>query len=113
MGTFAARMDSMDANIMRSLKDGRVDYLAADGEVNTEAIEAIVEQDVTRIDEVNGAMDRVVTVCVIKSHLTRFDRKGAFRSNAGEPIRSLLDKTWHIDGIESDDGDMITFYVVP
>lgn len=113
MASFADRMGSMDAKIMRSLKDGSVDYLAANGGVISLRVEAIVEQDVTRVDEVNHVMDRVTTICVIKTQLPRLDRKGSFRSNADEPVRALADKTWHIDGIENDDGHLITFYVVP
>lgn len=111
--SFDDLISDMDATLMETLKDGCVDYLASDDETIATGLEAIVDQGVMRIDEASGATDRVVTICVIKSQLTRFDRKGAFRSNAGEPIRALSDKSWHIDGIESDDGDMITFYVVP
>lgn len=41
---------------------------------------------------------------VQKRHLQPFDRQGAFVMDG---------KTWHIDGIERDDGHMITLYVVP
>lgn len=57
-----------------------------------------------QIDSVSGAMERATTLTVCKALLQPFDRKGAF----------VLDgQTWHIDGIASDDGHLIAFYVVP
>ena len=55
----------------------------------------------------------MVTICVRKALLGSYDRKGAFVSNVEEPIADLAAKRWHLDGIESDDGHLITFYVRP
>ncbi|WP_235869766.1 MULTISPECIES: hypothetical protein [Pseudomonas] len=113
MASFADLTSEMDATLLASLKDGRVDFLTASGSVAVEGLDAIVEQDVERIDELSGAVQRVVTICVLKNALGGYDRKGAFRSNSGEPVELLADKAMHLDGIESDDGSLITFYVRP
>lgn len=113
MASFADLADDMDATLLDSLKDGRVDFLTASGSVAVEGLDAIVEQDVERINALSGAVDLVVTICVLKSALGSYDRKGAFRSNAGEPVKLIAGKTMHLDGIESDDGSLITFYVRP
>ena len=113
MSDFSAAMDDMDATLLDSLKDGRVDFLTVSGSVAVEGLDAIVEQDVERINDVPGAVDRLITICVLKSALGSYDRKGAFRSNVGEPVKLIAGKTMHLDGIESDDGSLITFYVRP
>lgn len=113
MARFDTLVSRMDAKLMAGLKDGRVDYLSASGQLLAEGLEAIVEREVTRVNEITGAVDRPITVCVLKSLLGRLDRQGRFRSNADEPVAALAGKTWHTDGIESDDGSLITFYLVP
>lgn len=111
--SFAALTDDMDSSIMESLKDGRVDHLAASGTVLAAGVEAIVDEGVERIAELTGFVDRVTTITVRKDLLPGLDRKGGFRSTADEPVAVLDSKTWHIDGIAADDGHLITFYVVP
>tara|TARA_R110000764_G_scaffold2641_5_gene11475 strand:+ start:4994 stop:5332 length:339 start_codon:yes stop_codon:yes gene_type:complete len=112
MASFADLTNEMDDSVMSSLKDGRIDLLTAAGAVAVVGVDAIVEQDVERISE-QGFVERVVTICVRKALLGSYDRKGAFVSNVEEPIADLAAKRWHLDGIESDDGHLITFYVRP
>ncbi|MBH9232268.1 hypothetical protein I5K50_30055, partial [Pseudomonas aeruginosa] len=45
------------------------------------------------------------TIACRKAFLQPLDRKGAFLDSDGQ--------VWRIDGIHADDGDWITFYVVP
>lgn len=112
MANFAALVDDMDSMLMGSLNDGRVDHLSAGGDPLAVEVEAIVDLDVERIAEF-GAIDRLMTVAVRKALIPNLDRQGSFRSNADNPIAVMGSKTWHIDGIASDDGHLITFYVVP
>lgn len=104
MAGFGDSMAAMDAAIMASLNDGTADYLNVGGAVLVSAVEVILDRDVERLETVNGMLDRAVTITVRRSLLQPFDRRGAFR---------LDGKTWHIDGIASDDGHLITFFVVP
>lgn len=104
MAGFGKALASMDAAIMASLNDGTADYLNGAGAVLVSDVEVILDRDVERLDTVNGMLDRAVTFTVRKKLLQPFDRKGAFR---------LDGKTWQIDGITADDGNLITFYVVP
>lgn len=113
MASFDSLVGRMDTKLMGSLNDGRVDYFNASGQPLAAGIEAIVEREVERVNEVTGAIDRPITVCVLKSQLGKLDRKGIFRSNAADPVAALAGRDWTIDGIESDDGSLITFYVVP
>lgn len=113
MASFDSLVGRMDAKLMGSLNDGRVDYFTASGQPLAEGIEAIVEREIERVNEVTGAIDRPITICVLKSQLGQLARKGIFRSNAADPVAALAGRDWTIDGIESDDGHMITFYVVP
>ncbi|TBW12656.1 hypothetical protein E0E50_03150 [Azotobacter chroococcum subsp. isscasi] len=101
---FGSLTAALDAAVMSSLNDGTGDHLSAAGAVLASGLELILDRDVERLDLASGALDRSVTITVQKHLLQPLDRKGAF----------LLDgKTWHIDGIASDDGHLITFYVVP
>ncbi|TBW07908.1 hypothetical protein E0E52_10610 [Azotobacter chroococcum] len=96
----------MDAALLAQLGDGQGDYLSLSGQgaVLATGLDLELTRDVERLDLASGALDRSVTLTVQKHRLQPLDRKGAF----------LLDgKTWHIDGIASDDGHLITFYVVP
>ena len=103
MSGFPDLVDDLDDMIMDSLSDGTATYLSRSGQVLAEGVPVIVEKDVERFSE-GGAVDRVRTHEVQKRYLQPFDRQGAF----------VIDgKTWHIDGIERDDGHMITLYVVP
>ncbi|MNQ49487.1 hypothetical protein D3C85_634000 [compost metagenome] len=104
--SFSAMTAALDAAVMGSLNDGQGDYLSAAGAVLASGLELILDRDVERfnIDSVSGAMERAVTITVRKALLQPLDRNGAF----------VLDgKTWHIDKIASDDGHLISFYVVP
>src|SRR5690606_30426396 len=80
------------------------DYVSSNGAVLASGLELMVDKDVERLDMVSGAIDRAVTVTAERSQITPLDRKGGFVVNG---------QTWHIDGIASDDGHLITFYVVP
>ncbi|WP_460431463.1 hypothetical protein [Azotobacter salinestris] len=91
---------------MASLNDGQGDYLSAAGTVLAAGLELILDRDVERfaIDSVSGAMERAATITARKALLQPLDRRGAF----------LLDgQLWHIDAIASDDGHLISFFVVP
>lgn len=104
MAGFGKALAAMDTAIAASLNDGIADYHSATGALLASGVEVILERDVERLDDVSGMLDRSVTITVRKSLLQPFDRKGAFVMDG---------KTWHIDGIERDDGHMITLYVVP
>lgn len=109
--SFADLTDDMDAMLMSSLNDGLADYLNASGAVLAGGLEVILDKDVERIDLASGMVDRAVTITVQRHLLQPLDRKGAFRL---DPQAWGADgKTWHIDGIPADDGNLITFYVVP
>jgi len=102
--SFSALVDEMDATLLEQLGDGSGDYLSGQGELLVSSIAMELNRNVERPDFASGALDRVATLTVQKSRLQPFDRQGSF----------VLDgKTWNIDGIESDDGQLITFYVVP
>lgn len=103
MSGFPDLVSELDDMIMDSLSDGTAKYLSRSGQVLAEGVPVIVEKDVERFGE-GGAVDRVRTHEVQKRYLQPFDRQGAFAMDG---------KTWHIDGIERDDGHMITLYVVP
>lgn len=103
MSSFPDLVEDLDDMIMDSLSDGTATYLSRTGQVLADAVPVIVEKDVERFSE-GGAVDRVRTHEVQKRYLQPFDRQGAFVMDG---------KTWHIDGIERDDGHMITLYVVP
>lgn len=103
MSGFPDLVSELDDMIMDSLSDGTATYLSRTGQVLAEGVPVIVEKDVERFSE-GGAVDRVRTHEVQKRYLQPFDRQGAFAMDG---------KTWHIDGIERDDGHMITLYVVP
>lgn len=103
---FAAMTAALDAAVMATLNDGQGDHLSAAGVVLASGLELILDRNVERfdIDSVSGAMERAVTITARKALLQPLDRKGAF----------LLDgQLWHIDRIASDDGHLITFFVVP
>lgn len=102
MAGFGDCISALDDAVMDSLSDGTATYLSRSGQVLAEDVPVIVEKNVERFSE--GAVDRVRTHEVQKRYLQPFDRQGAFVMDG---------KTWHIDGIERDDGHMITLYVVP
>ena len=102
MSGFPDLVADLDDMVMDSLSDGTATYLDRNGQVLALDVPVIVEQDVERFSE--HGTDRVRTHEVQKRHLQPFDRQGAFVMGG---------KTWHIDGIERDDGHMITLYVVP
>lgn len=104
MSGFSDLVDDLDDQVMASLSDGDAQYLSRSGAVLADKIPVIVELNVERVSVINGAIDRGRTHCVQKRLLQPLDLKGAFAMDG---------KTWHIDGIADDDGDLITFYVVP
>lgn len=97
--------------VMAVLGDGQGDYLDAGGAVLATGIVLIWETGVERIDVANGMMDRVNTITVNKADLPKVDRRGSFVPQ-GPDWGSLSGKQQHIDGIASDDGCFVTFYVV-
>lgn len=104
MAGFRDRVARLDAAVMRHLSDGVCQYLGRDSQVLASDVPVIVEQEVERFTEVDGAVERVRTHCIQKHLLQPLDRQGSFAMDG---------KTWHIDGIAADDGHLITFYVVP
>ena len=105
---FAGALARMDRSVSKRLSDCTAEHFTASGALRASGLEVMVSAGVERMDEVTGAVDRVVTIACRKSF--DFDRGGSFTS-ANSPI--LGAKTWHIDGIASDDGGFITFFVVP
>ena len=103
MAGFGGLVDDLDDQVMASLSDGLASYLSRDGQVLVEELPVIVELDVEREDGA-GMITLVRTHCVQKRLLQPYDRKGAFR---------MADGVWQIDGVHSDYGSLITFYVVP
>ncbi len=103
MGGFSDLVDDMDATIAEALSDGSFDYLDRNGVRLVESLAGIVEQGVERLDV--SAIDRFRTLEVRKRLLPRVDNRGSFLDEEGN--------AWSIDGIHADDGDWITFYVVP
>lgn len=103
-GKFANLMGRLHRVGLSRLADREVDHLDAQGATLVSGMAAMIDRDVERLDQ--GRVERAVTVTVSKANLQPFDRKGAFRLN-GEVL--------HIDrnGIVSDDGHLIAFYVVP
>lgn len=96
--------EALSSLVMRSLADGVCQYLSRSGAVLADGVPVIIDSNVERFNEATGAVDRVRTHCVERARLAPFDRQGAFVVDGA---------TWHIDGIASDDGQMITLYVVP
>ena len=86
------------------LADSAGAYVDRNGVVLAAELALMVDRDVERIDMASGMVDRAVTVTALHNLVQPLDRKGAFVVDG---------KTLHIDGIASDDGYMISFYVVP
>ncbi|WP_437881029.1 hypothetical protein [Pseudomonas sp. LRF_L74] len=104
MAGFGSLVDDMDDAVMDSLSDDCANYCSRTGVLIAEGIPVIIDKDVERVDEVAQAIDRVRTHTVQKRFLDPFDRQGYFE---------VAGKAWHIDGIQADDGHMITLYVKP
>ena len=101
---FGDQLSAMDASIEHSLSDGTGQHLSASGAVLVSDLAMMLDREAERFSPVSGAVDRVATITLRKSSLQPLDRKGAFL---------LEGNTWHIDGLASDDGSWISFYVVP
>lgn len=101
-GNFANLMGRLHRVGLSRLADSVVDHLDAQGATLVAGLDAMIDRDVERLDQ--GRLERAVTVTVSKGALQSFDRRGAFRVN-GEVL--------HIDKIASDDGHLVSFYVVP
>lgn len=103
MAGFVDLVDDMDATIADTLGDGLVSYRDRNGVELVGELTVIVEKGVERTD--NPGLERVRTMEVRRNLLPSLDRKGSFLDEEGN--------AWSIDGIHTDDGDWITFYVVP
>lgn len=111
MAGFGDSIAAMDAAVEDTLSDGLAEFIAANGRLQHPALLIMLDKDAERIDTVQGLIARAVTISVRRSALLEYDRQGAFRLDA---VHWGADgKTWHLDGIASDDGHWITFYVVP
>ena len=111
MAGFGEALAAMDAAIEDSLSDGLADFLSASGALQRQGLAVMLDKDAERFDVVTGMVGRSVTIAVRRASLGQYDRKGSFRL---DPSAWGADgKTWHIDGIASDDGQWVTFYVVP
>lgn len=104
MTRFSRSLARMHRVGMQSLSDQLVDYHASNDELLGSGLQAIVDHGVDRIDELTGSIDRWSTIAVLHADVQRIDRKGYFVTSSGK---------LYIDGIESDDGHLITFYVRP
>ncbi|MER0040600.1 hypothetical protein [Pseudomonas sp. MGal98] len=103
--------DEMDADIEAELTDGTADFLASNGTLQRQGLAIMLDKEVERFDQVSGGVSRAVTISVRRAALGQYDRQGAFKLDRCH--WGADGKTWHLDGIESDDGAWITFYVVP
>jgi len=101
---WASMRERLDRLSIRAFNDGPMDFLDRQGAVIASGLAVIVSDGVERLGEI-GAIDRYRTIAVQKHQLVPLDRQGRFRDANG--------KEWHIDDIHSDDGHLITFYVVP
>lgn len=101
-GNFANLMGRLHRVGLSRLADSVVDHLDAQGATLVAGLNAMIDRDVERLDQ--GRLERAVTVTVAKETLHTLDREGAFRLNG---------KVLHIDQVASDDGHLISFFVVP
>lgn len=111
MSGFHQLADEMDADIEAELTDGTADFLASNGTLQRQGLAIMLDKEVERFDQVGGGVSRAVTISVRRAALWQYDRQGAFKLDRCQ--WGADGKTWHLDGIESDDGAWITFYVVP
>lgn len=111
MSGFRQMIAEMDADIEEILSDGLAEFLSANGTPQRQGLAVMLDKDAERVDVVTGMVGRSVTIAVRRNVLGQYDRKGSFRL---DPSAWGADgKTWHVDGIASDDGHWVTFYVVP
>ena len=104
MSRYARSLARLHRVGMEALSDKVVDYHDSQGALLNAGIAAIVDHGTDRINETTGSIDRWSTIAVLHTALQKVDRKGHF----------VLDqRSFYIDGIESDDGPLITFYVRP
>ena len=66
-----------------------------------DALPVLVDHAVERMESISG-FDHWTTVQLVTADVDRIDRQGRFL---------IAGKTWHIDGVASDDGHVISFYV--
>ncbi|OLU15334.1 hypothetical protein BVH01_16065 [Pseudomonas sp. PA1(2017)] len=111
MAGFGEAMAAVDAAIESSLTDGSADFLASNGTLQRHGLAIMLDKEVERFDQVGGGVSRAVTISVRIAALGQYDRQGAFKLDSCQ--WGADGKTWHLDGIVSDDGAWITFYVVP
>lgn len=103
--SFGALIDAADEMILETLGDGTAAHLSQAGSVLVEGVPIELNRNVEAPDFVQGVVDRVTTIAFRKARVLPFDRRGAFRLEAGEVL--------HIDRIISDDGHLITLSVKP
>lgn len=111
MAGFGESMAAVDAAIEASLSDGTADFLASNGTLQRQGLAIMLDKEVDRFEQVGGGVSRAVTISVRSAALGQYDRQGAFKLDRCQ--WGADGKTWHLDGIVSDDGAWITFYVVP
>ena len=111
MAGFGDAMAAVDAAIEDSLTDGTADFLASNGTLQRQGLAIMLDKEAERFDQVSGGVSRAVTISVRRAALGQYDRQGAFKLDRCQ--WGADGKTWHLDGVVSDDGAWITFYVVP
>lgn len=102
---FFALVEEMDEQLLDGIGDGTADHLSQAGSVLVEGVPIELSRNVEAPDFVQGVVDRVTTIAFRKARVLPFDRRGAFRLEAGEVL--------HIERIISDDGHLITLSVKP
>lgn len=103
--SFGDLIDAADEMILETLGDGTAAHLSQAGSVLVEGVPIELNRNVEAPDFSQGVVDRVTTIAFRKARVLPFDRRGAFRLEAGEVL--------HIDRIISDDGHLITLSVKP
>lgn len=101
---FARALGRLHRVISERLADAQGDHLSRAGQPLVTDVNLIIDRQAERYNEVTGGLDRVTVINVYHSDLPTLDRQGSFLVNG---------QTLHIDGIESDDGHMVGFYVRP
>lgn len=88
---------------IRRLADSVAEYLDRDGLQLAENLLVVVDHAAERYDSF-GCFGRWTTIAFLTEDVARVDTEGRFVVGG---------KTWVIDGIASDDGRVMSFYVRP